>query len=107
MAKTLKIKKAEPTIAAKPVAPAADGAAPAPDAAAPAEGAAASEQPSGGIYVSSRHKIENAGVGPGGAAAVERAPRFGWAAVLAVISTLIFIVVVIMEFADWEALKFA
>lgn len=106
MAKTLKIKKAEPTIAAKPVAPAADGAAPAPDAAAPAEGAAASEQPSGGIYVSSRHKIENAGVGPGGAA-VERAPRFGWAAVLAVISTLIFIVVVIMEFADWEALKFA
>ena len=37
MAKTLKIKKAEPTIAAKPVAPAADGAAPAPDGAAPAE----------------------------------------------------------------------
>ena len=102
MAKTLKIKKAEPTIAAKPVAPAADGAAPAPDAAAPAEGAP--EQPSGGIYVSSRHKIENAGIGPGGAA-VERAPRFGWAAVLAVISTLIFIFVVIMEFADWEGLK--
>lgn len=105
MAKTLKIKKAEPTIAAKPVAPAADGAAPAPDGAAPAEGAAPA-QPSGGIYVSSRHKIDNAGVGPG-AAAVERAPRFGWAAVLAVISTLIFIFIVIMEFADWEALKFA
>ena len=103
MAKTLKIKKAEPTIAAKPVAPAADGAAPAPDGAAPAEGAAPA-QPSGGIYVSSRHKIENAGVGPGGAA-VERAPRFGWAAVLAVISTLIFIFIVIMEFADWEGLK--
>lgn len=104
MAKTLKIKKAEPTIAAKPItaAPAGDGAAPAPDAAAPAEGAAA--QPSSGIYVSSRHKIDN--VAPGGAA-VERAPRFGWAAVLAVISTLIFIFIVIMEFADWEALKFA
>jgi hypothetical protein len=106
MAKTLKIKKAEPTIAAKPVVSgAADGAAPAtPDAAAPADGAAPA-QPSGGIYVSSRHKIEN--TVPGGGAVAERAPRFGWAAVLAVISTLIFIFVVIMEFADWEALKFA
>ena len=105
MAKTLKIKKAEPTIAAKPVISAApEGGAEGAPAAAPAEGAAPA-QPSGGIYVSSRHKIENAGIGPG--AAVERAPRFGWAAVLAVFATIFFLVVVIMEFADWEALRFA
>jgi len=98
MAKTLKIKKAEPTIAAKPVISAApEGGAEGAPAAAPA--------PSGGIYVSSRHKMENAGIGPG--AAVERAPRFGWAAVLAVFATIFFLVVVIMEFADWEALRFA
>lgn len=104
MAKTLKIKKAEPTIAAKPVISAApEGGAEGAPAAAPAEGAAPA--PSGGIYVSSRHKMENAGIGPG--AAVERAPRFGWAAVLAVFATIFFLVVVIMEFADWEALRFA
>ena len=101
MAKTLKIKKAEPTIAAKPVISAApEGGADGAPAAAPAEGAAPA--PSGGIYVSSRHKIENAGIG----VAVERAPRFGWAAVLAVFATIFFLVVVIMEFADWEALRF-
>ena len=104
MAKTLKIKKAEPTIAAKPVISAApEGGAEGAPAAAPAEGAAPA--PSGGIYVSSRHKMENAGIGPG--AAVERAPRFGWAAVLAVFATIFFLVVVIMEFADWEALRVA
>ena len=104
MAKTLKIKKAEPTIAAKPVISAApEGGAEGAPAAAPAEGAAPA--PSGGIYVSSRHKMENAGIGPG--AAVERAPRFGWAAVLAVFATIFCLVVVIMEFADWEALRFA
>ena len=104
MAKTLKIQKAEPTIAAKPVISAAhEGGAEGAPAAAPAEGAAPA--PSGGIYVSSRHKMENAGIGPG--AAVERAPRFGWAAVLAVFATIFFLVVVIMEFADWEALRFA
>ncbi|MBQ9726300.1 MAG: hypothetical protein IJV65_02205 [Kiritimatiellae bacterium] len=97
MAKTLKIKKAEPTISAKPVvsASAEGGAAPA--------GEAAPAQPSGGIYVSSRHKIENAGVG----AAAARPERFGWAAVLAVIATVLFVCVLIMEFADWSALKFA
>ena len=101
MAKTLKIKKAEPTIAAKPVVTASpDGAA-----AAPAEGAAAPAQPSGGIYVSSRHKIDNAI--PGGASGGVKPARFGWAAVLAAISTMLFIFVVILEFADWEALKFA
>ncbi len=106
MGKTLKIKKAEPTIAAKPVVPGApDGAAPAaPDAAAPADGAAPA-QPSGGIYVSSRHKIENAV--PGGGAAVARAPSFGWAAVLSAIATIIFLIVVILEFSDWDALKLA
>lgn len=103
MAKTLKIKKAEPTIAAKPVITAASegGAEGAP--AAPAEGAAPA--PSGGIYVSARHKMENAGIGPGAVAA--RPERFGWAAVLAVFATIFFLVVVIMEFADWEALRFA
>ena len=105
MAKTLKIKKAEPTIAAKPVISAAPegGADGAPAAAAPAEGAAPA--PSGGIYVSSRHKMENAGIGPGAVAA--RPERFGWAAVLAVFATIFFLAVVIMEFADWEALRFA
>ena len=96
MAKTLKIKKAEPTVAAQPVPPA-DGA-PAP--AAPAEPAPAS---GGGIYVSSRHKMENAGIG----APVERPERFGWAAALAVVSTVLVILVLIMEFADFEALKLA
>ena len=98
MAKTLKIKKAEPTVAAQPVPPADGAAAPA----APAEPAAPS---GGGIYVSSRHKMENAGIGPG--AAVERPERFGWAAALAVISTILVILVLIMEFADFEALKLA
>ena len=102
MAKTLKIKKAEPTIAAKPVISAApEGGADGAPAAAPAEGAAPA--PSGGIYVSSRHKMENAGIG----AVAARPERFGWAAVLAVFATICFLVVVIMEFADWEALRFA
>ena len=98
MAKTLKIKKAEPTISAKPVTAAPDGGA---DGAAPA-GEAAPAQPSGGIYVSARHKIENAGIG-----VATRPERFGWAAVLAVVATALFVCVLIMEFADWSALKFA
>jgi len=96
MAKTLKIKKAEPTVAAQPVPPA-DGA--------PAPAAEPAPSSGGGIYVSARHKMENAGIGPG--AAVERPERFAWAAVLAVISTILVILVLIMEFADFEALKLA
>lgn len=96
MAKTLKIKKAEPTVAA-PSVPPAEGAAPAE----PAE----PRQPGGGIYVSARHKMENAGIGPG--AVAERPERFGWAAALALVSTILVILVLIMEFADFEALKLA
>ena len=81
MSQTLKLKSPEPTIAAKPAAPAEGG--------------------EGGIYVSSRHRnpMEDAG-------AVKR-ENWTWAAILAVISTVLVLVTLIMEFMDWSALRFA
>ena len=82
MSKTLKLKSPEPTIAAKP--------------AAPAEGGE-------GIYVSSRHRnpMEMADAAP------VKKEKWAWAAVLAIFSTLLFLVLCVLEYMDWEALTIA
>jgi len=100
MAKTLKLKKPEPTLTAKPVP--APGAEPAPAApAAPTAGEPPQQE--GGIYVASRHRnpMEMADAAP------VKKERWAWAAVLAIFSTLIFLVLCVLEYMDLEALKIA
>lgn len=97
MAKTLKLKKPEPTLTAKPVpAPGAEPAAAAPVAGEP-------PQQEGGIYVASRHRnpMEMADAAP------VKKEKWAWAAVLAIFSTLLFLVLCVLEYMDWEALKIA
>lgn len=80
MSKTLKLKSPEPTIAAKPAAPAEGG---------------------DGIYVSSRHRnpMEDAGA--------VKSENWTWAAILAVVSAILVLATLIVEFMDWSALRFA
>lgn len=91
MAKTLKLKKPEPTLAAKPVLhlaePGKEGDA------APAE----EKKEGGGIYVSSRHRnpLE------GGVAAVKK-ENWTWAAVLAILTTLLFVALCILEYMEFD-----
>ena len=96
MAKTHKLKKPEPTLTAKPV--------PAPGAE-PAAAPVAGEPPQqeGGIYVASRHRnpMEMADAAP------VKKEKWAWAAVLAIFSTLLFLVLCVLEYMDWEALKIA
>ena len=96
MAKTLKLKKPEPTLTAKPV--------PAPGAE-PAAAPVAGEPPQqeGGIYVASRHRnpMELADAAP------VKKETWAWAAVLAIFSTLLFLVLCVLEYMAWEALKIA
>lgn len=86
MAKTLKLKAPDPTIAAKPAAPADAGAA---------------QGGSDGIYVASRHRNPMEGSGP------VRRQNWTWAAILAVASTLLVLVALIVEYMDWSTLRFA
>lgn len=78
MAKTLKLKSPEPTISA-----------------APAEGG------SDGIFVSSRHRnpMEDAGAG--------QRENWTWAAIVAILSTVIVLATLAVEYMDWSALRFA
>lgn len=98
--KTLKLKKAEPTLAQKPVAPA-EGGAPAPAAEAAAPAAAA---PSAAPFVSSRH----ANPLEAGAAAPVKKDNWIYAGVLAILTTLILIALICYQyFVDFKALEIA
>lgn len=94
--KTLKLKKAEPTVSQKPVPPA-EGAAPAPDAAA---APAASAAP----FVSSRH----ANPLEAGAAAPRKKDNWIYAGVLAILTTIALIALICYQyFVDFKALEIA
>jgi len=99
MAKTLKLKKPEPTLTAKPAAPGAEP---------PKEGEAApaapAEEGQQGIYVSSRHRnpLEAAA-----AAGPVKKERWAWAAILAIITLAIFATLVYIEWADMYMLRYA
>lgn len=95
--KTLKLKKAEPTLAQKPAAPA-EASAPAPAAAAPAAA------PSAAPFVSSRH----ANPLEAGAAAPVKKDNWIYAGVLAILTTLILIALLCYQyFVDFKALELA
>ncbi len=99
MAKTLKLKKPEPTLTAKPVP--APGAEPAAAPVAPTAGEPPQQE--GGIYVASRHRnpmeaAENAPV---------KKEKWTWAAILAIFSTLLFLVLCVLEYMDMEELSIA
>ena len=87
MPKTLKLKAPEPTIAAKPAAPAAEG--------------GAQSGGSDGIYVASRHRNPMEGSGP------VRRENWTWAAILAVVSAILVLVTLIVEYMDWSYIRFA
>ncbi len=93
MAKTLKLKKPEPTLAAKPVLHPAE---PGKEGEAPAAGAPEGKK-EGGIYASSRHRnpLE------GGAVAYKR-ENWTWAAVLAILTTLLFIALCVLEYMEFD-----
>ncbi len=96
MAKTLRLKKPEPTLTAKPVA--GPGAEPPKDGeAAPAEGG---EQQ--GIYIAGRHR------NPLEAAAAQPAKKQGswaWALPFGIAAFVLFALLIAVEWADWLALR--
>ena len=98
MAKTLKLKKPEPTLTAKPAAPAAEGEPPKEGeaAAAPAEG----EQQ--GIYIAGRHRnpLEAAAAQP-----QKKQGSWAWALPFGIAAFVLFALLIAVEWADWLALR--
>ena len=95
MSKTLKLKKPEPTLTAKP---AAEGGAPKEGEAAPA-GAEGEQQ---GIYIAGRHR------NPLEAAAAQPARKQGswaWALPFGIAAFVLFALLIAVEWADWLALR--
>ena len=103
MAKTLRLKKPEPTLTAKPVAaPGAEGEAPKEGAAAPAPAAEGGEQQ--GIFIAGRHR------NPLEAAAAQPAKKQGswaWAVPFGIAAFVLFALLLAVEWADWLALRHA
>lgn len=98
MSKTLKLKKPEPTLTAKPVAtgdepPKEGGAAPA------AEGG---EQQ--GIYIAGRHRnpLEDAAAKP-----AKKQGSWAWALPFGIAAFVLFALLIAVEWADWLALRHA
>lgn len=104
MAKTLRLKKPEPTLTAKPVAaPGAEGEAPKEDAAAAAAPAAEGGEQQG-IFIAGRHR------NPLEAAAAKPAKKQGswaWALPFGIAAFVLFALLIAVEWADWLALRHA
>ena len=101
MAKTLRLKKPEPTLTAKPAAkpgaePPKEGEA-APAAAAPAGGG---EQP--GIFIAGRHRnpLEAAAAQP-----QKKQGSWAWALPFGIAAFVLFALLIAVEWADWLALR--
>lgn len=95
MAKTLKLKKPEPTLTAKPV----DGAEP------PKEGEAAPAAEGGeqqGIYIAGRHRnpLEEAAAKP-----AKKQGSWAWALPFGIAAFALFALLIAVEWADWLALR--
>ena len=95
MAKTLKLKKPEPTLTAKPAAegePPKEGAAAAP-------GAEGEQQ---GIYIAGRHRnpLEDAAAKP-----AKKQGSWAWALPFGIAAFALFALLIAVEWADWLALR--
>lgn len=99
MAKTLRLKKPEPTLTAKPAAPAgAEGEPPKEGEAAPA--AEGGEQQ--GIYIAGRHRnpLEEAAAKP-----QKKQGSWAWALPFGIAAFVLFALLIAVEWADWLALR--
>ena len=85
MPKTLKLKSPEPTISAKPAAPA---------------GGNLNESQEG-IYVASRHR------NPSDGASAVRPENWTWAAILGIVAAVLVAATLLVEWMDWSFLRFA
>ena len=97
MAKTLKLKKPEPTLTAKPVAE--------PGAEPPKEGEAAPAAEGGeqqGIYIAGRHRnpLEAAAAKP-----QKKQGSWAWALPFGIAAFVLFALLIAVEWADWLALR--
>lgn len=98
MAKTLRLKKPEPTLTAKPAAaPGAEGEPPKEGGAAPA---AEGEQQ--GIYIAGRHRnpLEAAAAQP-----QKKQGSWAWALPFGIAAFVLFAILIAVEWADWLALR--
>ena len=104
MAKTLRLKKPEPTLTAKPVAaPGAEGEAPK-EAAAAAAPAAAEGGEQQGIFIAGRHRnpLEEAAAKP-----AKKQGSWAWALPFGIAAFVLFALLLAVEWADWLALRHA
>ena len=97
MAKTLKLKKPEPTLTAKPAEP---GAEPPKEGEAGAAPAAEGEQQ--GIYIAGRHRnpLEAAAAQP-----QKKQGSWAWALPFGIAAFVLFALLIAVEWADWLALR--
>ena len=98
MAKTLKLKKPEPTLTAKPAAPGAEGEPPKEGEA----GAAPAEGEQQGIYIAGRHRnpLEAAAGQP-----QKKQGSWAWALPFGIAAFVLFALLIAVEWADWLALR--
>lgn len=100
MAKTLRLKKPEPTLTAKPAA--APGAAGEPPKEGEAGAAPAAEGEQQGIYIAGRHRnpLEAAAAQP-----QKKQGSWAWALPFGIAAFVLFALLIAVEWADWLALR--